>query len=769
MDLASVFSRGNKLFAAICTLIILIGFGISIMLSRLSTASDQIRVEQIRIVEFKSKLNQIPGSIDTLLLQQQFQGIGPVDLNAARQVNILESSNMDRAIRIDWNLVDQYFQSARREIKAISLQNFDEAIQIRNNRAAPQFGALSANIAQANRQLGQEAGKFRQRSQLIRNLAFLGAGLLILGLILGFHQITLASAQKEHEHHQREISGMRFAALVQNSTDVIALTSRKGIVTLVNDASQVAWSVTPRDCIGKSIFDVFEAVDTTELHQTFDRALENPAHDFESSIRIEVRPGETHFFQVHVRNHLSNVHIGGLVFTFHDITERAAIQAALTHEATHDRLTGLPNRSQVTARLTEALKNAKANGTRIGALFIDLDNFKTINDTLGHEMGDLLLVKMAKRIEQAIRPSDIAARLGGDEFVIVLENVSDLDSGETVAKRLGEQFSHPFQLGSEEMIVTASIGIALSDETDETPDDILRKADAAMYQAKRHGKSGYKNFDPSMKMQADRVDNLDADLRDAVKENRLELLYQPIVSTQDRMAQGVEVLLRWQHPTRGIIPPHKFVPMLEEQGSLTTVGTQTLSEVCRRLQEWSDPNFGLQNLTVSINLAHQQFAIPEYVNSVAAQLKEHHVDPSRLQFEITESDLMIDLSLSRTVCLELRNLGISLSIDDFGTTRGSMDYITNFPVIALKVDRAITSQLGDDESAGRIFQSIVDIAHSQRIAVIGEGIESEEQFELLKAMNCDLAQGFLFGKPMSAEELTASMKSTGLSGSGQIL
>lgn len=258
METATVFSRGNKLITAICTMIVLVGFTISIVLSRLAAESDRIRNEQIRLFEFKSQLNQIPGSIDTIFLQQQVQGVGPVDYDAARQINILESNNMDRTIPIDWTLLDRYFKSARREIKALSLQNYDEAIQIRNKQAGPEFIALSENIDQANRHLGDEAGKFRRRSQLIRNYSFVGAGLLILLLVVGFNQINLATAQKEREHHRREINGMRFAALVQNSADVIALTSRKGIVTLVNDACQDAWSVSPRDCVGKSIFEVFQ-------------------------------------------------------------------------------------------------------------------------------------------------------------------------------------------------------------------------------------------------------------------------------------------------------------------------------------------------------------------------------------------------------------------------------------------------------------------------------------------------------------------------------
>jgi diguanylate cyclase (GGDEF)-like protein/PAS domain S-box-containing protein len=505
MDLASIFSRGNKLAGAICALIVIIGFGTNYVLSRLAAESDLIRVDQLRLGEFKAQLNQIPGLIDSMHFNTPLGGqtseYTDRDLTAARQINALSARSLDGRVKIDQSLRDAYFLAARREIKAISLSQFDEALQIRQNESIPAFRALTSNLDQVNLRLGNETGQVRTRSQITRNATFVIAGLLIVILVIGFHRVNFAETLKERARHEREISGLRFAALVQNSTDVIVLTSRKGIVTLVNDACQAAWNLSPRECVGKHILSLFHVNDSADLQKVFEAALADTRADVEAMVQTEIFPGEKQHFQVHIQNLLSNAHVGGMVFTFHDITERAAVEEALTHEATHDVLTGLPNRSQVLVRLAEAITRAKENRSTIGALFIDLDNFKTINDTLGHEMGDQLLINVAKRIEHTIRPADMAARLGGDEFVVILENAVGQESGEAIAKRLADQFALPFRLGSNEMAVTASIGIALSDENDHEPNDILRKADAAMYSAKRQGKSGYVNFDPSMKME----------------------------------------------------------------------------------------------------------------------------------------------------------------------------------------------------------------------------------------------------------------------------
>ena len=489
MDITKVLSRGNKVAAVICAIIVLIGFGTSLVLGGLSDSGDNLRIEQLRLSEFKAKLNQVPGSLNAIRLEPE-----PNEKNSqtvATEISALQLSAIDGHLPISPLIIEAFVKAAKREIKANSVRQFDEANRIRMTLTDPTLKRLVASVDQSIIDLGGDVRKVRQKSQALRNLTFAIAGLLIILIVIAFQVINAAEAKKDKLRHSQEINGLRFAALVQNSTDVILLTSRKGAITLVNDASMASWGLSPQSCVGKQVIDLFHSIESVDLLRAFDEALASPNIDIDTTVKIEIRPDVKHTFQVNVRNLLDNVHIGGMLLTFHDMTERAAVEEALTHQASHDRLTGLPNRGQVMIRLEDALKRSKATGQRVGSLFIDLDNFKTINDTLGHEIGDLLLINVAQRIQNSVRPSDMAARLGGDEFIVVLNNAGELETGETIAKRIAEQFSTPFHLGAHEVSVTASIGVAFSEMSDEEPNDLLRRADAAMYEAKHNGKSGY--------------------------------------------------------------------------------------------------------------------------------------------------------------------------------------------------------------------------------------------------------------------------------------
>ena len=502
MDFATAFNRGNKLTVAICVIIVLTGLGTNLILTRLSAASDNIRVEQLHLAEFKAQLYSTTG-----LVESTKTATDRIEANQKlnQQLNALQALSFSQRVKISPELINNYVQAVRREVKLIDTNQLDAAARLRDNGTLPKFLALTSELETQNIQFGDEAGQFRKKGQYLKNLTFAVAGILILIVMIGFNRLSVADTQKEMRRHAQVLSGLRFAAVVQNSSDVILLTSRKGIVTLINEACEAAWGLPQKNCVGKHFLKLFESSSPDDLLRALDEALTKPNIDIESSIRIEVRPGVQHFFQVHIRNLLNNVHIGGLLLTFHDITERAAVEEALTHQATHDRLTGLPNRSQVLVRIEDALRRAKLSGHQVGVLFVDLDNFKTVNDTKGHEMGDLLLVNVAKKIQKAIRPSDMAARFGGDEFIVVFENNGVLGLGETIAVRIAEQFSIPFPLGGQDVVVTASIGVATSDDKDDEPNDLLRKADTAMYQAKNQGKSGYVVYYASMKMQSDRL------------------------------------------------------------------------------------------------------------------------------------------------------------------------------------------------------------------------------------------------------------------------
>ncbi len=766
MDFTTVFNRGNKLTVAICVIIVLTGLATNLILGRLSAASDNIRIEQLRLAEFKAQLNTIPGLIVSLKSAPD-RRTSLLKLN--QELVALQATSLSERVNISQDTVDTFVQSARTQMKLIDSNQSDAAIQTRDNITNAAFVALSSSIQEKYEQFGGEASRFRQKGQFLKNMTFGVAGILILVTIVGFHRFSVADTQKEIARHAQELNGLRFAAVVQNSNDVILLTSRKGLVTLINDACQNAWGLSPKNCVGRHFLKLFHSSDSDDILKAIDQSLAKPNVDIETSIRVEASPGVHHHYQVHIRNLLNNVHIGGLLLTFHDITEQAAVKEALTHQATHDRLTGLPNRSQVIVKLDEALASAKATGRRAGALFIDLDNFKTINDTLGHEMGDLLLMKVAKRIQNTIRPTDMAARLGGDEFVVLLENAGGSDGGEIIAKRIADQFARPFHLGDQDIFTSASIGVAVSQDSDMEPNDLLRRADTAMYEAKKHGKSGYVIFDPSMKMQPERVQDIGSEVQSAVQEKSFEIFFQPIVTIDGLEIKEFEVQVRWQHPTLGRISSQKLEILLGEQGLLDSVREWSFSESCRQLSDWSKSYIGPDEVKMSVNISRQQMIDPDLCTNILGSVTEIGIRPRQITIEVSESEVLADLDRTRSVFRTIKSQGFRIAIDNFGTGQSSMDYLNDLPLDTLKIDRNIIDQIGEDESADRILKSIIDAAHRLKLSVVADGVETSEQCRVLKEFKCDLGQGSALANSLTTQELGICLGHPESNGIGKVL
>lgn len=766
MDFTTVFNRGNKLTVAICVIIVLTGLATNLILGRLSAASDNIRIEQLRLAEFKAQLNTIPGLIESVKTTLDRR---PSLMKLNQELMALQATSLSQRVNISQDTVDTFVQSARTETKLIDSNQSDAAIQSRKNITDAAFVALSSSIQEKYEQFGGEASRFRQKGQFLKNMTFGIAGILILVTIVGFHRFSVADTQKEIARHAQELNGLRFAAVVQNSNDVILLTSRKGLVTLINNACQLAWGLSPKNCVGRHFLKLFHLSDSDDILKAIDQSLAKPNVDIETSIRVEASPGVHHHYQVHIRNLLNNVHIGGLLLTFHDITEQAAVKEALTHQATHDRLTGLPNRSQVIVKLGEALASAKATGRRAGALFIDLDNFKTINDTLGHEMGDLLLMKVAKRIQNTIRPTDMAARLGGDEFVVLLENAGGTDGGEIIAKRIADQFSRPFHLGNQDIFASASIGVAVSQDSDMEPNDLLRRADTAMYEAKKHGKSGYVIFDSSMKMQPERVQDIGMELQSAVQEKSFELFFQPIVTIDELEIKEFDVQVRWQHPTLGKMSSQKLEALLKEEGLLDSVREWSFFESCRQLNDWSKSCIGSEEVKMSVNISRQQMIDPDLCTKILDTVIELGIQPQQIAIEVSESEVMADLDRMRSVFRTIKSQGFRIAIDNFGTGQSSMDYLNDLPLDTLKIDRTIIDQIGEDESADRILKAIIDEAHRLKITVVADGVETSEQCRVLEELKCDLGQGSALANSLTTQELRIRLGLPESNGIGKVL
>ena len=435
-----------------------------------------------------------------------------------------------------------------------------------------------------------------------------------------------------------------------------------------------------------------------------------------------------------------------------DLTRRKALEEELAHRAFHDPLTDLPNRALFTDRLGHALTRKERQGGEVAVLFLDLDNFKLVNDSLGHEAGDDLLVEAAGRLKRCVRPQDTVARLGGDEFAILLEGIGDEAGAVEVAERILGELAPPITVGGRELFVTPSIGIALANTGEMRPEVVRRDADVAMYKAKEAGKNRFAIFRPEMRGVPSRRLKLEGDLRRALQEpgREFRVFYQPEASLQTGRIIGVEALVRWEHPEHGLLPPAEFVPLAEETGLIVPLGKWVLDEACRQAGEWrqqfpSDPY--AEPLTMSVNLSVRQFQNPGLVGEVAEALEAAGLEPDALVLEITESILMQDAPSTVATLRGLRAMGVRLAIDDFGTGYSSLSYLKSFPVNFIKIDRSIVSGLHLDRSNLAVVLSTVTLAHALGLQVVAEGVETAEEAEKLRETGCDLGQGFYWWRP----------------------
>jgi diguanylate cyclase (GGDEF)-like protein len=428
----------------------------------------------------------------------------------------------------------------------------------------------------------------------------------------------------------------------------------------------------------------------------------------------------------------------------------------LQHDAIHDVLTGLPNRALFSDRLRHAIILAKRRaGFYFGVLFIDLDDFKVINDSLGHTVGDLLLVAFSKKLVACVRPLDTVARLGGDEFAVLLEDISGESNAMFVASRIKEALKKPFPVAGREVFITGSMGIALSSSGYETPEQVLRDADTAMYQSKTHRRADFTIFEPAMHARAVERLRLETDLRRAIERQEFVPYYQAILSVKEKCIIGYEALARWQHPERGLIPPGNFIPMAEETGMIVAIDRLILRQACVQMKKWLDRFRGDHLNFVSVNLAHKQIMQPDLVEHVALVLEETGLPPEHLKLEITENVLFENPESALTLLSRLRGLGVQLYIDDFGTGYSSLSYLHRLPINGLKIDRSFVKRIDDVGENHAIIRTIMTLARDLNIDAVAEGVETTSQLAHIASLDCAYWQGFLFSKPVKSEEAQA--------------
>lgn len=442
-----------------------------------------------------------------------------------------------------------------------------------------------------------------------------------------------------------------------------------------------------------------------------------------------------------------------------EVAVRKSTQEKLSYASLHDSLTDLPNRVLFMDRLKHVMERAKRNmNIKYAVFFMDLDRFKVVNDSLGHNIGDLLLIESAKRLLECVRSEDTVARLGGDEFVVLLEDIKDTSDYIRVADRIKHNLALSADLEDHRVFISVSIGIVLSDARYEQPEDVLRDTDIAMYQAKRLGRGRYEIFDPKMLDNVMTRMELETDLMRALENHEFIVHYQPILEIKSHRIAGFEALVRWQHPTRGLTAPEEFIPVAEDIGLIVPIGYWVMEQACAQIRDWqmqypSDPP-----LTMNVNLSTRQFNQPDLVQKIFEILRKNKLDPGSLKLELTESLIMEDFASTTVMLSQLREMGIQVQIDDFGTGYSSLSYLHKLSIDTLKIDRTFISQLAANGNGSEIVQTILSLAHSLGMKVIAEGVETDGQLSSLLSMNCEYMQGFLFSKAVDSQEAGAILE-----------
>ncbi len=581
------------------------------------------------------------------------------------------------------------------------------------------------------------------------------AGLSLLGALVTISLLGRVTMARERVANDLRQSERRFKALVSNATDIIIVTDADGRLQYASPAFERQLGLAADTFYGEVMGAFLHAEDLERLTEEYPPLIADPSRVLHTELRIADAEGNWKQFETVITNRVDDPDVLGIVANLHDVTEQRQMQEHLAHAAIHDPLTGLPNRVLFMDRLSMALRRSERDGHLVAVAFLDLDRFKLVNDGLGHVVGDELLQSVAARLLETLRSVDTVARFGGDEFTILWDDVRDQDEVTTIVRRLLADLQQPFALDHGPVFVTASIGVALSLERGATPSSMLRDADTAMYLAKESGRNQMEVFESGSHAVALKSFQLLNELHGALTRNEFRLRYQPIIELDGGTVVATEALIRWEHPTRGLLGPDQFVPMAEETGLIVPVGAWALRSACQQAAKWNRraAELGRCRLGIHVNVSPRQLGSHGCVESVARAVDEAGITPDMLCLEITEGTLMRNERAAAETLQALHRLGVKISVDDFGTGYSSLSYLKHFPIDSLKVDRTFVDGLGEDPEDSAIVSAVVALAHSLGLTAVAEGVETDIALEELRLLGCDQGQGFLFGAPVPPDEL----------------
>jgi PAS domain S-box-containing protein len=663
----------------------------------------------------------------------------------------------------------QYIGNVNREIALVQAGQFEQA-------SALDAAVVDHGFREVKRLvdlIGEEQSQAAERTASTSRIGLIAAALFsTLTMLMYFRRFDIQRQRTEVALAEREVARRnedRFRTLTENSADIIMITNTTGEISYISLSVHAVLGWSEHGIVGTSIFERINADAAALTRAALDAVLA-----LKGSATIDFRLGHADGrwldFACVIRNLVDDPNIEGLLFNARDVTQDKKAQEVLDFNASHDALTKLPNRAVFMDRLQKVIERKKRHPeTKAAVLFLDLDDLKAFNDSLGHDAGDMLIREFGQRLRACIRGEDTVARprglharegdletvarLGGDEFIVLLEEVSDPSDAIRVAERIQAAMAEPFVIQGQEVFKGVSIGIAFTSE-DNDARTMVANADIAMYRAKTNGKSRYEVYDGQMHAQIVRRLDLEKALRQALDRNQFRLHYQPIVSLATGRIAGLEALVRWERPGVGLVPPAEFIPLAEQIGLIVQLGQWVLAEACRQAAKWERIGFE-PGPYVSVNASARQFAYPAFVDQVKDALRATGIDPHRLKIELTEGTAMEDPERAVDVMLQLAELGVTLSLDDFGTGHSSLSVLRRFPVKTIKIDRSFIQNIHTNSQVAAIVTTICGLARILCMEVVAEGLENHDQLEKLRSISCDFAQGYLFSVPLPADAVSA--------------